>query len=144
MVDNIFETGANNPFEMLMNGMMMQNQESILMLDRIRRDINIYMRVLFKKNLITEDDIKDSIKEEFNIIKDVGFAESLPSDEDIEHLTKELLLWIKGDRKEIKEMIKQREILEQEMMDKQKHKIDVVSGDAMNFLNNSNPKKLIL
>ena len=63
---------------------------------------NIIYRALYKKGLITEEDILDSVKEEYRMLKELGVIQDEPSDDMYKTITDGILQWIKGDVEGIK------------------------------------------
>ena len=112
---------------------------------------NIMFRVLYKKGLISDQDILDSVKEEHRVLKDLGMIEELPSPEALESVADGLLLWIKGDAAAIKKTMEDYEKRVSETMAKQqKSKIDVAPAAVLSQLDRigarqqGGGKKLIL
>ena len=108
------------------------------------QSFNTFFRVLYNKGIITEEDIFNSLKQEYQLFIDIGRLKTMPSDEEINQVVNGMLLWIKADKDEVSEVIKQHQKELEEMKRKYNSKIDVVSGDALNILNSKDPKKLII
>jgi hypothetical protein len=112
---------------------------------------NIMFRVLYKKGLISDQDVLDSVREEHRILKDLGLIEELPSAEVLESTAKGLLLWLKGDAATLKKTMAEYEKRVSDAMAKQqKPKIDVAPAavlsqlDRMGDRHQGGGKKLIL
>jgi hypothetical protein len=111
---------------------------------------NIMFRVLYKKGLITDEDVFDSVKEEYRILKDLGMIEEMPAPEALENVTQSLLLWLKGDAKAIKKTMEDYQKRASNTMNKQqKPRIDVAPAAVLNQLDRmggqqQGGKKLIL
>jgi hypothetical protein len=112
---------------------------------------NIMFRILYKKGLISDQDVLDSVREEHRILKALGLIEELPPAEALESAAKGLLLWLKGDATAIKKTMDEYEKRVSEAMAKQqKPKIDVAPAAVLNQLDRlggtqqGGGKKLIL
>jgi hypothetical protein len=112
---------------------------------------NIMFRILYKKGMISDQDIFDSVKEEHRILKELGMIEALPSNEALESVANGITLWIKGDVDAIKKTMDEYEKRVSEAMAKQqKPKIDVAPAAVLSQLDRlggqqqGGGKKLIL
>ncbi|GHS99538.1 hypothetical protein AGMMS50276_23360 [Synergistales bacterium] len=96
---------------------------------------NIMFRVLYKKGLLTDDDILESVKEEHKILKDIGAIEKLPSEQEMKAVRDGILLWIRGDSSAIRKTMEEYERRVSEAQAKQqKPKIDVAPAAVLNEL----------
>ena len=98
---------------------------------------NIIYRALYKKGLITEEDILGSVKEEYRMLKELGVIQDEPSDDMYKTITDGILQWIKGDVEGIKKSMaeyeqKLREFAREEAA--QKPKIEVAGANVLNQL----------
>jgi hypothetical protein len=111
---------------------------------------NIMFRILYKKGLISDQDVLDSVREEHRILKDLGMIEELPAPEALENVAQNLLLWLKGDAKAIKKTMEEYEKRMSDAMAKQqKPRIDVAPAAVLGQLDRmggqqQGGKKLIL
>jgi hypothetical protein len=111
---------------------------------------NIMFRVLYKKGLLSDQDVLDSVREEHRILKELGMIEELPSNEALESVANGLLLWIKGDAAALRKTMEEYEKRVSEAMTKQqKPKIDVAPAAVLGQLDRlggqqQGGKKLIL
>lgn len=125
--------------------MMMGNMEALSTArEQDLQSNNAFFRVLYNKGIITEEDLYESFKKEFELFKSIGKLNDIPSHDETLELVKNALLWIKLDKDEIEKTIEEHKAKLEELARKQNSKIDVVSGDVLNALNNKDPKKLIL
>lgn len=125
--------------------MMMGNMQQLSIESSQQRDnFNIMFRILYNKGIINDNDVKEAVKSWYEDMKELNQIESMPDDETLESLADDILMWIKGDLNIIKERMNEFETKMKELKDKHDKKIDVVSGDVLNALNRSDPKKLIL
>jgi len=110
---------------------------------------NIMFRILYKKGLITEQDVLDSVKDEHLVLKELGMIEEMPSDAALENAARGILLWIKGEAEAIKKTMEEYKKRVSDAMAKQaKPRIDVAPAAVLGQLDRMAPqqggKKLIL
>ena len=100
---------------------------------------NIIYRALYKKGLITEEDILDSVKEEYRMLKELGVIQAEPKEEMYRTITDGILQWIKGDVEGIKRSMAEYEKKLQEYAREEaanKPKIEVAGANVLNQLDN--------
>lgn len=104
--------------------------------ENLKSRFNIMFRVLYKKGLISDDDIMESIRDEHRLLKELGLMKEEPSDDIVNSIAEGILLWIKGDAKKLKEQIKEYEQKMKEMAaeEAKKPKIDVASPAVLQQL----------
>ncbi|MDD3427197.1 MAG: hypothetical protein PHT10_10020 [Aminobacterium sp.] len=104
--------------------------------ENLKSRLNIIFRVLYKKGLITDDDVVESIRDEHRLMKELGLIKEEPEDEVVNAIGDSILLWIKGDSEKLKEQIKEYEKKMQEaaMEEARKPKIDVASPQMLQQL----------
>lgn len=98
---------------------------------------NIIYRALYKKGLITEEDIMDSVKEEYKMLKELGVIQTEPKNEMYQTISDGILQWIKGDVEGIKKSMADYEKKLQEYAREeaaQKPKIQVAGANVLNQL----------
>lgn len=97
---------------------------------------NIITRILYKKGVITDQDVIDSIKEEHGMLKKLGLIAEEPDSDMIAAIAESILQWIKGDVEALKKGMEEYEKKVQEAMSKQnqKPKIDVASPAVLQQL----------
>ena len=98
---------------------------------------NIIYRALYKKGLITEQDIMDSVKEEYKMLKELGVIQAEPKDEMYQTISDGILQWIKGDVEGIKKSMADYEKKLQEYAREeaaQKPKIQVAGANVLSQL----------
>ena len=109
---------------------------------------NIMFRMLYKKGLFNENDALDAIREENKILLELGLIKSMPDEKTLKAAADNLMLWIKGDAKEIKRSIEELQRRIQEAEEKQNRpKIETAPAGVLNELDRlggNNNKKLIL
>ena len=98
---------------------------------------NIVYRVLYKKGILTEEDILESVKEEYSMLLELGVIPSAPKDEMYQTITDGILQWIKGDVEGIKKSMADYEKKLQEYAREEaakKPKIEVAGANVLNQL----------
>ena len=134
--------------EDLLGMLVSRVEEMALDSDNQKSKFNIMFRILYKKGLFNEQDAYEAIKEENKILLELGAIKAMPDDKTIKAAADNLMLWIKGDPKEIKKSIEEVQKRLQEAAEKQnKPKIDVAPAGVLNELDRlgaNNNKKIIL
>ncbi|MBQ7593847.1 MAG: hypothetical protein IJU48_05790 [Synergistaceae bacterium] len=129
-------------------GMLVSRVEEMgLDMDNQKSRFNIMFRMLYKKGLFTDKDALDAIKEENKILLELGLIKAMPDDKTLQAAADNLMLWIKGDAKEIKRSIEELQKRIQEEQEKQnKPRIDVAPAGVLNELDRATNKnkKIIL
>ncbi|WP_286951405.1 MULTISPECIES: hypothetical protein [Aminobacterium] len=111
--------------------------------ENLKSRLNIIFRVLYKKGLITDEDVVESIRDEHRLLKELGLTREEPDDEVVNAIAESILLWIKGDAEKLKEQIKEYEQKMQEaaMEEARKPKIDVASPQVLQQLDQLSGKE---
>ena len=106
---------------------------------------NIMFRMLYRKGLFNENDALEAIRDENKIMLELGLIKSMPDEEKLKASADNLMLWVKGDTKEIKRSIEdlQKRIKEAEQKSSQP-KIETAPAGVLNELDRMGGKKLIL
>ena len=65
--------------------------------ENLKTKMNILGRVLYKKGILTDEDVMDSIREEHRLLKELGAIEKMPSEEMVKLSAEGILQWIRGD-----------------------------------------------
>ena len=119
-----------------MDGMSMEDEN-------IKSRLNILARVLYKKGIITDQDIIDSVKDEHRILKEIGMIEKEPEQSAAEAVANSITLWLKGDSSTIRKSIEEYERKVQEAMahQQQKSKLDVAPAGALQQLDRLSGKQ---
>ncbi len=130
-------------------GMLMSRvEEMALDTENQKSKFNIMFRILYRKGIFNEADVFNSIKEENRLLLELGMIKEMPDDETIKDAADNLMLWIKGDAKEIKTSLEEMRKRLQEAAEKQNRpKIDVAPAGVLNELDRigaNNSKKIIL
>lgn len=130
-------------------GMLVSRVEELALDNENQKSrFNIMFRMLYKKGLFNENDVLDAIREENKILLELGMIKAIPDDKTLKAAADNLMLWIKGDAKEIKRSIEELQKRIQEAEEKQNRpKIETAPAGVLNELDRlggNNSKKLIL
>ena len=130
-------------------GMLVSRVEELALDNENQKSrFNIMFRMLYKKGLFNENDVLDAIREENKILLELGMIKAMPEDNTLKAAADNLMLWIKGDAKEIKRSIEELQKRIQEAEEKQNRpKIETAPAGVLNELDRlggNNSKKLIL
>lgn len=132
-------------------GMLVQRVEALTANDEnTKTKSNIINRVLYKKGIITDEDIRESVKEEYRMLKALGGIAEEPNEEVYDTVTQGITEWLKGDTDAIKKTMEQYKQKVEQMMreaEAKKPKIEVANANVLNELDNLNNKnggKLII
>ena len=104
--------------------------------ENLKTKFNILARAMYRKGLISDEDIVDSIREEHRILADLGLIQEVPDDDVIRTVAEGILQWVKGDAAAIKKAMEDYEKKLQELAKQQaeKPKIDVASPAVLQQL----------
>ena len=109
---------------------------------------NIMFRMLYKKGLFDENDALEAIREENKILLELGMIKAMPDDATLKAAANNLMLWIRGDAKEIRNSMEELQKKLQAEAEKQRApRIETAPAGVLNELDRlggSNTKKLIL
>ena len=128
---------------------MSRVEEMTLDSENQKSRFNIMFRMLYKKGLFNENDAVEAIREENRILLELGMIKSMPDEKTIKAAADNLMLWIKGDAKEIKSSIEELQKKIKEATEKQnKPRIETAPAGVLNELDRlgagNNGKKLII
>lgn len=121
--------------------MLLQRVESLSANDEnSKTKSNIIYRALYKKGLISEEDILASVKEEYHMLKELGVVKEEPKEDMYQTITDGILQWIKCDVAGIKKSMtdyeqKLKEYAKAEAA--KKPKIEVAGANVLNELDNA-------
>ncbi len=122
--------------------MLLSRVESLAMNDENNKTkFNIAMRVLYKKGLITEQEIVDSVKEEHRMLKELGLIPEEPGEDVVSAVAENILQWIRGDVPAIKKTMEEYEkkIQEYAREHERKSSLTVASSDVLQQLDRLSP-----
>ncbi|HON34247.1 MAG: hypothetical protein WBJ42_00145 [Thermovirgaceae bacterium] len=104
--------------------------------ENLKTKFNILARAMYRKGLISDEDIVDSIREEHRILAELGLIQEVPADDVIRTVAEGILQWVKGDVGAIKKAMEDYEKKLQELAKQQaeKPRIDVASPAVLQQL----------
>ncbi|MDY3868497.1 MAG: hypothetical protein SOZ52_03940 [Pyramidobacter sp.] len=105
------------------DGMAMANEN-------LKSKFNILARALYKKGLLTDEDILESVRDEHKLLLDLGAVKEMPDDEALKTVADNIVVWVKCDSEAIKQSLKDYEAKVKEMMkeEERKPRLDVASA----------------
>ena len=131
--------------------MLLQRVEGLAANDENNKTkANIVNRVLYKKGLITDEEIKESVKEEYRMLKELGAIKEDPKEDVYQTVADGIVQWLKGDTAAIKKTMEDYQKKLEEMAreeEAKKPKIAVAGAGVLNELDqmsNKNGGKLIV
>jgi len=122
--------------------MLLSRVESLAMNDENNKTkFNIALRVLYKKGLITEQEIIDSVKEEHRMLKELELIPKEPGDDVVRAVADNILQWIRGDVPAIRKNMEEYEKKMQEYAREHERKssLTVASSDMLHQLDKIAP-----
>ncbi len=98
--------------------------------ENLKSRFNILARAMYRKGLLTDEDILTSVKEEHQLLLDLGAIQKLPDEESLKSVADSILQWVKCDAGAIKQSIVDYEKKMQEMIkeEERKPRLDVASA----------------
>ncbi len=130
-------------------GMLVSRVEEIALdTSNQKSRFNVMFRMLYKKGLFNENDALEAIREENKILLELGMIKAMPDEKTLKAAADNLMLWIKGDAKEIRRSLEELQKRIQEEAEKQNRpKIETAPAGVLTELDrigaNNNGKKLI-
>jgi len=120
-----------------MLSLMMARIDSVAMSEEsMKTKFDVLGRALYKKGIITDDDIIDAVREQGKLMKAVGIAQNELTEEEVKAIADNILVWLKGDAAIIRKSMEEyeqklRELASQEM---KKPRLDVASPAVLSEL----------
>ena len=144
----IFSMPMQIGLDELLGMLLSRAEETSLEVENQKSKFNIMFRVLYKKGIFTEEDVLEAIREENKIMLELGMIKEIPDEKLLKSAAENIMLWIKGDTKEIKSSLEEiKKKLQEEAEKQNRPKIDVAPAGVLNELDRlgaNNTKKLIL
>lgn len=122
--------------------MLLTRVESLAMNDENNKTkYNIALRVLYKKGLVTDQEILDSVREEHRMLKDLGMIAEEPAESVVKAVAENILQWVRGDVDAIKKSMEEYEKKMQEYAREHERKssLTVASSDMLHQLDRMAP-----
>lgn len=110
--------------------------------ENMKSKYNILARALYKKGLLTDDDIIQSVKDEHQLLLDLGAIKQMPDDAAMKTMADNLIMWIKNDSAGIKQSMKDYEAKLKAMLEEEERKprLDVASAADLQRLDRMSGK----
>jgi len=117
--------------------MLLSRVESLAMSDENGKTrFNVVTRALYKKGLITDEDIMESVRDEHRMLKELGMLQDLPNDDVVKAVAEGILQWIRGDVDAIRHAMEEydKRLKEYAREESRKSTIAVASSDVLQQL----------
>ncbi|MBP3753212.1 MAG: hypothetical protein J6D22_03370 [Pyramidobacter sp.] len=118
--------------------------------ENMKSKFNILARALYKKGLLTDDDILQSVRDEHQLLLDLGAIKAMPDDETLKSVADNVTQWVKNDAEAIRQSMKEYEAKVKAMIEEEEKKprLDVASAADLQRLDrmsgNSQGSRLIV
>ena len=118
--------------------------------ENMKSKFNILARALYKKGLLTDDDILQSVRDEHQLLVDLGAIKAMPDEETLKSIADNVTQWVKNDAEAIKQSMKEYEAKVKAMIEEEEKKprLDVASAADLQRLDrmsgNSQGSRLIV
>lgn len=122
--------------------MLLSRVESLSLNDENNKTrFNIVLRVLYKKGIVTDQDILDSVKEEHRMLKELGLVQEIPSDDVTNGIAESILQWVRGDVDALKQAMAdyEKKLKEYAREEASKSNLTVASSDVLQQLDRLSP-----
>ena len=122
--------------------MLLSRVETLAVSDEnSKTKFNVALRALYKKVLLTENDITDSVREEHRMLKELGMIQELPGEDVVKAVADNILQWIRGDVAVIKKAMDDydKKLKEYAREEARKPTIAVASSDVLQQLDRMSP-----
>ncbi len=105
--------------------------------ENMKSKFNILARAMYKKGLLTDDDILQAVKDEHKLLLDLGAIKELPTDDMMKSIADNVTMWAKNDAEAIKQSMKEYEEKVKAMIEEEEKKprLDVASAADLQRLN---------
>jgi hypothetical protein len=122
--------------------MLLSRVESLAMSDENGKTrFNVVTRVLYKKGILTDEDVAESVREEHRMLKELGMLQELPGEDVVKAVSDGILQWIRGDVASIKRAMEEydKKIKEYAKEEARRPTIAVASPDVLHQLDRLSP-----
>ena len=111
--------------------MMLSRIDSMSMAsENMKSKFNILARALYKKGLLTDEDIFQSVKEEHQLMKDLGALKDIPDDAALKAIADNMIVWLKNDSETIKKSMAEYEAKVKAMIEEEERKPKLETASA--------------
>jgi hypothetical protein len=122
--------------------MLLSRVESLAVSDENGKTrFNVMMRALYRKGLISDEDVLESVREEHRMLKELGLLQELPKDDVAGAVADGIMQWIRGDVDAIKRAMEEydKKVKEYAREESRKSSIAVASSDVLQQLDRMSP-----
>jgi hypothetical protein len=122
--------------------MLLSRVESLSLSDENNKTrFNIALRVLYKKGIVTDEDVEASVREEHRMLKELGLIQEAPGDDVVKAVTESVLQWARGDVGAIKNAMAdyEKKVKEYAREEARKSSLTVASSDVLHQLDRLAP-----
>ncbi len=98
--------------------------------ENMKSKFNILARALYKKGLLTDDDIYQSVKDEHRLLLELGAIKAMPDDATLKSVAENVIQWAKNDAEAIRKSMREYEEKVKAMIEEEEKKprLDVASA----------------
>lgn len=122
--------------------MLLSRVESLSLNDENNKTrFNIVLRVLYKKGLVTDEDIIESVREEHRMLKELGMMQEEPGEDVVKMVAENIVQWVRGDVDAIKRAMEdyEKKVKEYAREESRKSSLTVASSDVLQQLDRMAP-----
>ena len=108
--------------------------------ENMKSKFNILASAMYKKGLLTDEDITQSVKEEHQLLLSLGAIKEMPDDAALKSTADNMIMWLKNDADAIKKSMKDYEEKVKAMIEEEQKKphLDVASAADLERLDRMN------
>lgn len=117
--------------------MLLSRVESLsLSEENNKTKFNIVLRILYKKGIITEEDVTESVREEHRMLKELALIPEEPGDDVVHSIAQSIIQWVSGDTASLKAAMDEYEkkVKEYAREQEKKSSLTVASSDVLQQL----------
>lgn len=102
--------------------------------------VNVLARALYRKGLLTKEELYDALVAEYQLMVDLGAMPQLPTEEEMASMNDSFIQWLDGDAEAIKKSMEEYQAKVQEMMraEAAKPRLEVAGADDLRRLEQMN------
>ena len=134
--------------EELLSMLLSRVEELTVDMENMKSRFNIMFRMLYKRGQFKEADVIEALRDENKILQELGMIKSMPEEAALKAAAENLMLWIKGDPKDIRRSMEElQRHIEAENQKRTAPKIETAPAGVLNEidrLGGNGTKKLIL
>ncbi|OPZ60379.1 MAG: hypothetical protein BWY88_00510 [Synergistetes bacterium ADurb.Bin520] len=123
--------------------MVMARMEGMAMAEEsLKTKFNVLARALYRKGLLTDEDVVEALREEYRILKELGVTGEVPGEDMIKAVAENILQWVRGDVPAIRQGMEdyEKKVRELSAQEARKPRIDVASPALLSQLDRATGK----